>query len=468
MTRRFSLELPVRAQTRGVSGFRQPGLIEEEDLPDANDRLRVARERTASPAHTGESLSRQELAELVNAYVWEHHQQMVELDANYVGKIERGIIQWPSKVYREALRAILGVSTDSALGFANTRRAVVKLTNVDRNQFLRTGALGTGALALAPACALLEESEPTPIPRRVGVTEIEQIRTAASVFAGWDHTYGGGLAREAVLAQLRWSAGLLDASCPARLRGQLLSAVGYLGHTCAFMAFDAYAHADARRIFRFALACAENAEDWHLRAKVLSSTARQAVWTGQPDEGLTLIEHALVRADRLTATERAMLHTARARALAKMQRVRETLLAVGAADEHFARSTPANDPLFMAYYDAAQHAGDTGHALFDLAILGGSHAEASARLAAAVAEHTVDYARSRAISQTKLSSLVMATGDPVQAAAIGNAALDAAGAIRSRRAADDLRELARYSSRHTRVEEVAALRRRITTTILAP
>lgn len=232
----------------------------------------------------------------------------------------------------------------------------------------------------------MKGSEPTPIPARVGATEVEQIRTAAKVFASWDHTYGGGLAREAVLAQLRWSAALLDdAQCSARQRGPLLSAVGYLAHTVAFMAFDGYAHDDARRIFRFALTCAEQAGDWHLRAEVLSSMARQATWLGQPDEALTLTEYALVRADRLTPTERAMLHTAHARALAKMGRVRETLIAVGRADDSFAHARPAKDPPWMSYYDAAQHAGDTGHALFDLAVRGRSAAAARERLSAAVA-----------------------------------------------------------------------------------
>lgn len=248
----------------------------------------------------------------------------------------------------------------------------------------------------------------------------------------------------------------------------MMSAVGYLGHTCAFTAFDAYAHEDARRIFRFALGWAEHAGDWQLRAKVLSSMARQATWTARPDEGLTLTEHALVRADHLTATQRAMLHTARARAMAKMQRVGDTLIAIGAADDHFSHSSPDNDPSFMAYYDAAQHAGDTGHALFDLAtMLGRSQAEAHDRLAAAVAGHTSHYARSRAISQIKLASLTMATGDLVEAANIGTAALNNAGAIRSRRAADDLRELNLYAARYSDVGDVLALRQRITTAVLA-
>lgn len=339
-------------------------------MATANAPLRTARERTASPAHPDECLSRAELASLVNAYIAQHHQRIVEIDANYVGKLERGIIRWPAALYREALRAILGVSSDAAIGLSNPRRAVVKIVGVDRQKFLRVAALGAGAMALAPVSALLDGAEPTPVPHRVGPGDVEQIHTAAKVFATWDHTYGGGLAREAVHAQLRWSAGLLDSSCPAGLQGRLYGAVGYLAHTAAFAAFDAYVHDDARRIFRFALACAEHAGDWHLRAKVLSSMARQAIWTGNPDDGLTLAEHALVRADRLTATEQAMLHTAHARALAKMGRIRDTLIAVGTADDHFARRRPAEDAPFMAYYDAAQHAGDTGHSLFDLASMG--------------------------------------------------------------------------------------------------
>ncbi|MGH3693010.1 MAG: XRE family transcriptional regulator, partial [Pseudonocardiaceae bacterium] len=411
---------------------------------DAGKQLQAARERTASLTSPDVCLSRQELAELVNAWVWEHHHKAVELTANYVGQLERGKIRWPGKLYREGLRAILGVSTDTALGFVNSHHAVVKLENVDRKKFLHTGAaLGAGALVLGPVAALLESTEPTPVPARVGATEIEQTRTAARVFSSWDFTYGGGLVREAVMGQLRWSVGLLDATCPDRLRPELFSAVGSLARRAGYVAFDAGIYDDARHLLEFALGCAERADDWHLRAYVLDGMALLAIWTGQPDEGLTLAEHALVRADRLTETEQAILHHDRGRALAKMRRVNETLTAVGVAEDHFARSTPANDPPFTTYYNAAFLAGNTGDALFDLAVAGHNITQATDRLTAAVAGHTASHARPRAICQTKLASLTMATGDPLQAATIGHAALDVAGTIRSRRVADNLRELAR-------------------------
>lgn len=428
-----------------------------------NDKVKTARLRTESPTHRGKTLSRQELGELVAAYVYNQYGQVLVSDENWVGKVERGEITWPRQPQREALRAILGAPTDEVLGLHDRRRrAMVKLDDMDRRQMLKLGA----ATALSPVAAALEGLPPTPVPNRVGATEVQQVVEAAQVFASWDQVYGSGPTRAAVMAQLRWSAGLLDGMYSSKLRSDLYSAVGYLSHTCGMVAFDAYAHDDARRVLRLALACAEEAGNWHLRAKVYSSLARQAVWLGDPDEGLTYTEHALVRSDRLTATERAMLNSAKARALARMLRIEDCMAAVGSADDSFAASDPAVDPSWMAYYDEAQHNGDTGHALWDLSI-NGHPTEAADRFAAAVGGHKPSFARSRAISRTKWASLVMATGDPQEAAAIGRAAVLDAAPVRSHRLADDLRDLSRFAEPHSRLDEVAALRHDIASAVLA-
>ncbi len=304
--------------------------------------------------------------------MWDHHQKLVEHSANYIGQLECGKIRWPGKVSREALRAILGVSTDAALGFVNARsvRAAVKLENVDRRQFFHT-PLHLGALAaLASVAELLADTEPTPIPTRVGATDIEQIRTATRVFESWSGTYGGGVVRQTVMGQLRWSAGLLGATCPDRLRPELFSAVGDLADVAGYLAVDAGADAQAGRVYRFALACAEQAGDWPLRAEILSSMAKQAIWTGRPDDGLMLAEQGLVRPDRLTSAGRSTLHTDRGRALVKMRRVSETLTALGTADDHFAHFTPDNEPPYMGCYSDVRHAQLTGQPLAELAILG--------------------------------------------------------------------------------------------------
>jgi hypothetical protein len=79
-----------------------------------NGQLRVARERSASTSSPGMFLSRQELAERVNAYVWDHYSKRREWDGSYLGKLEQGVIRWPTILCRKALREILGVSTDDA------------------------------------------------------------------------------------------------------------------------------------------------------------------------------------------------------------------------------------------------------------------------------------------------------------------------------------------------------------------
>ncbi|MGH3869298.1 MAG: XRE family transcriptional regulator [Pseudonocardiaceae bacterium] len=440
-------------------------------MAEANDQLRAARERTASPTNPGSGLSRQELAEMVNAWVWKHRNKEVLATANYIGKLETGLIRWPRTWCREALRAILSAPTDAALGFINarSRHAAVKLDDVDRQNLIRgTAALGVGTLVLGPLAAALEGIEPPPTPTRVGATDIEQIRIAKQVFQSWSLTYGGRGALDAVMGELRWSAALLKATCPDELSPELHFAVGDLADTAGFIAMDAGADEQARRAFRLALYCAEKAKNWHLRADVLGYMTVHAIQTGQPDEGLTLAEHALVRADRLTEIERSILHTERACALAKMRRVQETLTAIGTADDHFSRATPANDPSpmsFMIYHNPAVHALRTGHALADLAILGHNPGEATDRLTTAAAGLT-GYTRPLARCQIWLASLMMITGDPLQAVTIGHGALDAAGTIRSRTAADDLRELSRHAAAHQSLDEVAHLQHRITSLLV--
>ncbi|MGH3695628.1 MAG: XRE family transcriptional regulator, partial [Pseudonocardiaceae bacterium] len=348
---------------------------------------------------------------------------------------------------------------------ARARRAVVKLEDEDvkRRQAIHTvTGLGVGALVQGPLAALLQgSSAPTPIPHRIGATDIDQVRTATRVVESWGSTYGGGgLARETVMAQLRWSDSLLEATCPDRLRPELFCAVGDLAAVAGYIAEDAGAPEQANRVYRYALACVEEADDWPLRAEILSSMAKQAIRTGRPDEGLTLAEQGLVRSDRLSVAGRSMLHTDRGRALAKMRRVSETLTAIGTADDHFAHFAPDHEPPFLARHNPARHALLAGQPLADLAILGRDPGEATDRLTAAAAGHD-DYPRTRAICLTKLAILTMTTGDPLHAATIGHAALNAAGTLRSHRVAEELRELARCAPPHQHLDEVAHLRYRI-------
>jgi choline dehydrogenase-like flavoprotein len=73
-------------------------------VPEPNDALRAARQRLGSPSSPGQPMTRQELAE---AEVFRLTQKVTEIDANHIGKWERGDIRWPADHYRRALRNVL-------------------------------------------------------------------------------------------------------------------------------------------------------------------------------------------------------------------------------------------------------------------------------------------------------------------------------------------------------------------------
>jgi transcriptional regulator with XRE-family HTH domain len=325
----------------------------------------------------------------------------------------------------------------------------------------------SGIAALTP----IEAFAPTELklPDAIGASHISQVQKVAVDISGWDNQFGGGgMVLDIACRAMHWADGLLQARCSEHLRSDFLAAVSRLANVVGATAFDAYAHHQAVQAFEVAAHCAEEAHHWHLRAKSYSFLARQAIWTGRPDDGLTYAEKGLVRADRITPTERAMLHTARARAYGKLGAVRDCMAAVGQADDAFAQASLADEPAWMRYYDGAQHSGDTAHALFDLAIRAGQDpGRAAGRFEAAVRGHADEYWRSRAISRTKLASLTMARSDPRHAAAIGNQALDEAGRLTSRRAADDLRQLGAFAAKHPTIPEARALRARISDVVSA-
>ena len=57
-------------------------------MPEPNELLRTAREQVESPSCPGEPMTRQELAEAVNAQVYRATEKVTAVDANHVGKWE--------------------------------------------------------------------------------------------------------------------------------------------------------------------------------------------------------------------------------------------------------------------------------------------------------------------------------------------------------------------------------------------
>jgi len=70
----------------------------------------------------GTHASREEVAELVVAWIARHHGKDSAFDANHLGKLERGTVRRPSSLVRAALCAVYD-ATEADLGFAPTEAA---------------------------------------------------------------------------------------------------------------------------------------------------------------------------------------------------------------------------------------------------------------------------------------------------------------------------------------------------------
>ena len=79
-----------------------------------------------------------QVAEEVARIVADQTGRELAINGNYVSKLERGVITWPNRAYRDAFRALFGVSSDAELGFypSRTRR------DAERSQVVTTGLIG--------------------------------------------------------------------------------------------------------------------------------------------------------------------------------------------------------------------------------------------------------------------------------------------------------------------------------------
>lgn len=381
----------------------------------------------------------------------------VGCDVGTISRCERGK-HLPLEDTQAAIGEALGLTCEEALSRFRDEdtfgcailAAEVTAGSLDRRDFI----LGAAGVVVAPLGL-----SPTAVPSVVGQSNIAQLILAASQLAEMENIAGGGgLVRVVGHAQLTWAKALLNASCPSAIRSELFSSVAALASEVAFAAFDSGDCSEATALYRFATEVAEHSENWSVRAIAYSDMARVITWDGNHDRALTCAEQALVRSDRLSSVERAMVHTVRGRALAAMGRGAEAERAIGMADEAFgSRRGGDEEPSWMRFYDDAQHQGDTGHALYDVARHGGDPAGADRRLRAAVNGHASSYLRSRAFSRGKLASLLLRCGDLDEGLATAEVAVSELKSVHSHRTQVYVQEIAAVAGEPRFAKKAAAL-----------
>lgn len=433
-----------------------------DDEPRRNDRLRGR--RLAAGWTEGQ------VAEQVRQRVEDVTDRAAALDADYVSKLERGLITWPNREYRDAFRAVFRAATDAELGFycKRTRRdaaayrgpvAPEEVDPTDRRQLLGlAAAAAVGATLEEPVERIIAAADMDATPTRVGLGDVRDIAAATATLEKWDHRAGGAPTRGMALGSLRWATALRRASTTPAVRAKLNAAVAHLADLAAWTTFDAGLPGPARRLFTIGLSCAREAGDQGVLTHVASGYARQEMYVGNVAGALELVRLARTSAGRLTPAARAMLEVVTAQAYARVPDPAACTRHLRRAEDHYADS--AGGPPWIRYFTAAKLDGDVATALYDLG--GGTTSDGSLadRLAAAADRYPVARRRSKAIATARLATVLYRQQAPDRAASAGTRALDLAAGVRSARLADDLRAMAAAAVRFPDDATARALRRR--------
>lgn len=376
-------------------------------------------------------------------YSQEQLAERLSVDRATVARWERGETN-PQPWFRPRLARELRISAEELDDLLTTVDAmegdgVTQLLNQDMVPLAVQAAFGT--LPLAPDLPIGLPMTMT-TPKHLGLDDITQIELTTTLFEQWDFRFGGGLSRHAVLGQLEWVRQLhADASLSPEARTALQRAIARLGQVAGWMSFDAGDTPTARRCWLYALYMAGQAGDWPMRVNVLLDMAREAVYHQAPRDALDLMGLAASRSGELTATVKTAVGVVTARAYGALGDEQSCVRAIGAAEETFTRRDLGQDPPWIWYYDEAQLAGDSGHAVFDLAIRGSRIEHAIGLLSLAQALHGSQAPRSRTFALAKLATLHAARREFDLAVTVIEPALTAAPAISSTRLTDDLRAL---------------------------
>ncbi|MEZ0072256.1 helix-turn-helix domain-containing protein [Planotetraspora sp. GP83] len=344
-----------------------------------------------------------------------------------------------------------GNEADSALPWVwdpnATSAAIYETTmrdlTLDRRQAVKALTVTAGLPLIDPvqrwlsvAAGMVPDS---PSAGRIGMEEVAQLETAVDVFRTWEHSYGGGLARKAVIGQLAEVSELLKDGLPGPIALRVFGVMARLAKIAANMSWDSGLQGVAQHYYVLGLQAAQPTKDRRFGAGILASMARQLLYLDRPGDALELVRLALDGTRTKGAGRlRAMLHTREAWAYAGLGRVEAFRRATGTAEEAL---TGASDDEGGSF-DEAELAGVTGGRYLDLARNDVRFAdEAVTYIQRAIDLRARSAGRSLALDYTGLAHAHMIRGDVDAAVIAGGAAAAAAGRVTSDRVRAQLRHL---------------------------
>ena len=444
---------------------------------DRKHPLQAAREARPSPSGApGLCMSRRELAEAANAYLWKVHQHRENVTEHDIGRYERGEVRWPRHWRRLALRGVLGAGRYIDLGFYPNRHTTDQpaLTSLTTPPIATAGSgaadgasqpagaapggsrqtLLGGIVTVAAACGLLGEQDRE---GRIGASDVDRLLAITALYRSVDYECGGGMLYVEVGRFAKAASALLNQTYSDTLAPRLLAAVAAARQLAGWTAFDSCQHYDAQRHLLAAERLAVAAGDVLLAARVRYCQARQFQHLRHNRDALDTLRLARDRlGSAATAAVGAMLDGALAASLAALGEGDQALALLGRAEDNFSNIDQDREPDWMHFYDRGELLAQHGRVYRDMARTDRRHGRASVRSTSeAIDAFDPQNSRSSVLNEVGLCSALFLDDEPEQAITVGTHVIEQARGMASPRIFDRLRNVRRDLARHETLPEVA-------------
>jgi len=309
-------------------------------------------------------------------------------------------------------------------------------------------AITFGATLDQPVGTIIAAAEQPQVPTQVRPGDVRHVHSAAQWLEDWDYAAGGGAVRPHALAALRWATALREASCTPAVRLELEAAVARLADTASWVVFDCGDYAAARSLLLLGLHAARESGDLGLRGSITMHLALQEIHTGNWIGGVELTQLASTASEAFTPNMMARLHTVNALGYAGKQDTAQCHRSIEAATNTYQPDSLANDPPWLQYFTPVTLEGDLIKARYNLALgaaeVGDRAADRLAvieRLSTVFTQIPPERARNKAITATRLATLLYQDSEQDAAQQMAEQAISLAEHIHSARLATDLHVL---------------------------
>ena len=286
-------------------------------------------------------------------------------------------------------------------------------------------------------------------------TALEEV---TAFFTQADASKGGGLYRSAIVAQLAEVARRIQDGVPPSLKARVFAATADLAALAGWVSHDCGRYATAQRYWSYGIYAASEAGQPDRGVEIVTRMSHQMIYLGHPADALGLLGVAAKKAT-IPAT-RALVASQTGRVHAALGDEQGAERHLGAADELVAGGLGDDVPDWVAYFDAAEHAGARAVSARDLTCIGRNR-HASDHFTDALALRRPGFERVKVMDRIGLAAALFTEGEPEQGAAAAHQALDEAARVDSTLVASRLNTLL-DAARQYRTAEVDEVRTRAT------